>query len=546
MTVTTATIEALPLRYELRLTLSDADIIRDLHAIPEGLERDAQATSALKIGLLALRQANTVVDAETIRREGDRLLRDLRSTLENSAKESLGDVSKVLAAYFDPQTGNLTQRLERLVAGDGDLNRLLDQFLRGDDCTFAKTLAAQVGTSSPIFRLLSPTEKDGVIATLTESIETVVEEQREAILAEFSLDNGNSALRRLVTELTDSNGKLKRDLAENVRTITKEFSLDNDEGALSRLVKRVEAANRSITEQLSFDNEESAISRLCERLDETDSEIRSHLTLDNDDSSLSRLRRELLGVVERVEKTNTEFHSKVVEQVASLTARRDRAARSPEHGNEFEEAFGTLLQSICSASGDHYEDTRHTIGSIARSKVGDHTLTFGADSATPEVCIAFETKDRALCAMRAARQEIELARKNRKAQFGVFVFSPEAAPEGLDTIVRHDNDLFVVWDSNDVRSDLVIRAAVSICRALARREAEAAGDIDAEGLEKTIAGITKQVTKLGEIVKWSNTIVTNGTKIGDSADAIRENLNERLEELDEHLGAVRDLVAKNS
>jgi hypothetical protein len=527
MTVTTATIEALPLRYELRLTLSDADIIRDLHAIPEGLERDAQATSALKIGLLALRQANTVVDAETIRREGDRLLRDLRSTLENSAKESLGDVSKVLAAYFDPQTGNLTQRLERLVAGDGDLNRLLDQFLRGDDCTFAKTLAAQVGTSSPIFRLLSPTEKDGVIATLTESIETVVEEQREAILAEFSLDNGNSALRRLVTELTDSNGKLKRDLAENVRTITKEFSLDNDEGALSRLVKRVEAANRSITEQLSFDNEESAISRLCERLDETDSEIRSHLTLDNDDSSLSRLRRELLGVVERVEKTNTEFHSKVVEQVASLTARRDRAARSPEHGNEFEEAFGTLLQSICSASGDH-------------------TLTFGADSATPEVCIAFETKDRALCAMRAARQEIELARKNRKAQFGVFVFSPEAAPEGLDTIVRHDNDLFVVWDSNDVRSDLVIRAAVSICRALARREAEAAGDIDAEGLEKTIAGITKQVTKLGEIVKWSNTIVTNGTKIGDSADAIRENLNERLEELDEHLGAVRDLVAKNS
>jgi hypothetical protein len=541
-----APVEQLPLRYELRLTLSDGEIIRDLHEVPEGPERDAHATSALKIGLLALKQANTVIDADTIRREGDRLLADLRATLQNSAKESLNDVTKTLAAYFDPQTGNLAQRLERLVARDGDLNRLLDDYLRGEDCAIAKTLAAQVGASSPIFRLLSPTEKDGVVAILTESIESVVSEQRDTILSEFSLDNTDSALRRLITELTDANGKLKRDLVENVRTITKEFSLDNDEGVLARLVRKVEAANRSITEQLSLDNEESALSRLCERLDETDSEIRSHLTLDREDSSLSRLRRELLGVVERVEKNNAEFHSKVVEQVAALTTRRDRAARSPEHGNEFEEAFGMLLQSICSATGDVYEDTRHTIGSIARSKVGDHVLTFGPDSATPDVCIAFETKDRTTCTLKAARQEIEEARANRKAQFGVFVFSPDAAPDGLDTILRHDNDLFVVWESNDVRTDLVIRAAVSICRALARREAETTGDLDAEQLEKTIAGVTKQVVKLGEIVKWSNTIVSNGTKISDSAAAIRENLQERLEELDEHLCAVRNLVTKNS
>jgi hypothetical protein len=544
MTVT-ATVETLPLRYELRLTLADADIIRDLHAITEGAERDAHATSALKIGLLALKQANTVVDADTIRREGDRLVADLRSTLETSAKESLGDVTKMLGAYFDPQTGNLTQRLERLVAGDGDLNRLLDQYLRGEDCTIAKTLATQVGASSPLLRLLSPTEKDGVIAKLTESVQSIVAEQRDTILSEFSLDNSDSALRRMVTELTDSNGKLKRDLTENVRTITKEFSLDNDEGVLARLVKKVEAANRSITEQLSFDNEESAISRLCGRLDETDSEIRSHLTLDNEDSSLSRLRRELLGVVERVEKNNADFHSKVVEQVASLTARRDRAARSPEHGNEFEAAFGNLLQSICSATGDLYEDTRHVTGNIPRSKVGDHLLTFSPDSATPDVRITFETKDRTACTMREARAEIEQARANRKAQFGVFIFSPEAAPDGLDTIVRHDNDLFVIWDSNDPRTDVVIRAAVSISRALARREAEAAGDIDAEQLEKTIAGITKQLGRLGEIVKWSSTIVTNGNKIGESAATIRENLQERLEELDEHLNAVRELGAKN-
>jgi hypothetical protein len=546
MTVTTATVESLPLRYELRLTLSDADTIRDLHAVPEGADRDAHAISALKIGLIALKQANTIIDADTIRFEGDRLLDELRATLQNSAKDSLGDVSKMLAAYFDPQTGNLTQRLERLVAGDGDLNRLLDQYLRGDDCTVAKTLAAQVGAASPLFRMLSPTEKDGVIATLTESVESIIEEQRETILSEFSLDNSDSALRRLINELTESNGKLKRDFAENTRTITREFSLDNDEGALARLVKKVEAANRSITEQLSFDNEESAISRLCERLDQTDGEIRSHLTLDNDDSSLSRLRRELLGVVERVEKTNADFHSKVVEQVSALTARRDRAARSPERGNDFDESFGKLLQSICTTAGDLYEETRHVIGSIPRCKVGDHLLTFGPDSATPEVAITFEAKDCAGCTMKAARTEIEQARANRKAQFGVFVFSPDAAPDGFDTIVRHDNDLFVVWDSNDVRSDLVIRAAVSICRALARRESEAAGDIDAEQLEKTISGITKQVAKLGEIVKWSSTIVTNGTKIGDSAAAIRENLEGRLEELDEHLDSVRDLVAKNS
>src|SRR5947209_4422807 len=74
-----------PSRIPLDLIVEDRDTITELCRHLEGEERDQFALSALRIGVLALRQARGQVDGEQIRREADHLLVSLQSKLTEHA-----------------------------------------------------------------------------------------------------------------------------------------------------------------------------------------------------------------------------------------------------------------------------------------------------------------------------------------------------------------------------------------------------------------------------------------------------------------------------
>ncbi len=84
---------------------------------------------------------------------------------------------------------------------------------------------------------------------------------------------------RLIKELTLSNGKLKTDLATEIGLVVDEFSLDNEDSALSRLVKRVEIAEETITKEFSLDEQDSALSRLSTVINGAKEAIDANLTL---------------------------------------------------------------------------------------------------------------------------------------------------------------------------------------------------------------------------------------------------------------------------
>ncbi len=92
--------------------------------------------------------------------------------------------------------------------------------------------------------LLDPDESSGLVQAVRSSAEEVLQAERERILAEFSLDNKDSALSRMISELTEENGKLTGDLTRKVDEVVKEFSLDEEDSALSRLVRKVENHER--------------------------------------------------------------------------------------------------------------------------------------------------------------------------------------------------------------------------------------------------------------------------------------------------------------
>jgi hypothetical protein len=133
--------EVLPFRRGLKLEIlvKDPDAISALAKVPEGPERTELAEQALKIGLLALRQARGQIDAEAVKREGDRMLTQLQTDLRAHSEKVKDTMAVSLKEYFDPDSGRFQERVERLVKKDGDLEQLLTQAL-GADSLLGKTL----------------------------------------------------------------------------------------------------------------------------------------------------------------------------------------------------------------------------------------------------------------------------------------------------------------------------------------------------------------------------------------------------------------------
>lgn len=523
-------IPRIPRSLDLVLHVDDPHTVSTLAEIPSGLPRESYALRALQIGVLAMDQARSRVDVETIRREGTRILEVLEERLRNHKDDLQDRVNRTLADYFDPTTGRFHERVQRLVQRDGELERVLRASVGSEGSQLAATLAQHVGRDSLLMRRLDPASADGLLSGLTATFHETLDAQREAVFREFSLDNADGALSRLVEELQQRHGKMQTWMSERLETVVGEFSLDKPDSALSRLVGRVDHAQSLINAEFSLDNESSALSRLARQLEDTRAAVHRELTLDSDDSSLSRLRKELLTLVHSQGQKADQFHAEVTRTLAEIAARRHAEARSTTHGHLFEEAVCAQVQLRSGEAGDLFDATGTTIGRIAKCKVGDGVIELGPDSVAPGARVALEAKDMAGFTVAKARTEIELARKNRDAGVGLFVFARTSAPRVARPLWRLGADVFVIWDQDDPTSDIVLDAGIELARALAIRQAKVQSQhrADVNAMEEALLEIERRVEGLAEIEKWSTTIHSNSKKILLKLEEDRAALAEHL------------------
>lgn len=525
---------------ELDLTVTDRETVIELLKYDQPPAREEFALSALKVGVLAIRQACGVVDAQSIQDECQKLVEVVGKTLTGHAQSMSGQVENLLGKYFDPSNGEFNKRLDRLVRRDGELETLLGKHLNGDGSSLMNTLEKHVGANSPLLQMLSPDQRKGILAALKESIDLVLGEHSKSIVGQFSLDDKESALSRLLNEITEKNGGLRQDLASDLETIRKEFSLDNDEGALSRLVNRVERANRTILAEFSADNELSALNKMAKLLDSTNKSINASLSLDQEKSPLSRLRREILTVIEGMSKANTEFQEQVRVSLESLKVRRTEAARSTTHGLDFQQVVGAFVQQQSQRLGDLFEATEDTAGHIGRCKVGDFVVTLGQESAAPNSRIVFEAKEDRSYNLKDALAEMQKARENRQAQVGVFVFSREAAPEGLEPLSRWDRDVVVVWDAEDPLTDILFKAAISVARMIAVQDRNVAEEATADitEMQTAIDALCRDVGILDEIIKCASAAQNHCEKIVTKAGGLKKKIDANLVDLQQHVSGL--------
>lgn len=504
---------------ELRLLITDPDLCGGLEAHEEGRPRHDFAIASMKIGAVALAQARGRIDADRVRAEGDRLMENLGLALAEHQRSVAEQIGTCLKGYFDPESGRFNERVERLVRKDGELERLLRSQIGGEGSELAQTLAGHVGEHSPLMQLLDPEASDGLLGSLAVSVGKTLGEQRERILSEFSLDNKEGALSRLVAELAEHHGEVGEALEKRIGEVMAEFSLDREDSALSRLVGRVEQAQRKISSEFSLDEEGSA---------------------------LARMKRELLDVIDTQRQANERFHGEVLGKLAEMVARKQEAARSTRHGDDFEAAVFDQLNSLSQRAGDVATPTGNTTGRIKNCKKGDAVIELGPEHAAAGARIVAEAKEDASYTLHKALAEIDEARKNRDAGVGLFVFSAGHAPDGLEPLVRYGNDVVLVWDAEDPRSDVVLVAGISVARALcarrrARSDAEAA---DFDAIERAILEIEKQAGGLDEVTRSAETIKSGSEKILRRAEIMRRAFGDQIELLTEKVRELQRLLVE--
>jgi hypothetical protein len=457
-----------------------------------------------------LSQAQGQVDAATVRNEGERLLESMKARLEQTQNQIDTLVANSLREYFDPNSGRFTERVERLIRQDGELESVMRVQTEIAAQTIAQTLTQHVGATSPLMALLTPDDSNRFLAAVKGNVEATLSVQTSQVLKEFSLDNPEGALSRLVRELGDTHGALTENLQERLDEVVGEFSLDSPDSALSRLVGRVEQAQRTISAEFS---------------------------LDSDTSALTRMRRELMNVLEAHRKQSTDFQQEVLGALQAMKARKEEAGRSTAHGHEFQNDLFRFVEEFSRKAGDIAEDVGETSGVISRSKVGDAVITLGPDSAAAGSRIVIEAKESSAYSLKTTLDECDIARKNREAGICLFVHSRRTAPTGIESLARYGDDIVVVWDAEDEATDAYLKAGLLIAKAIAvqiRRAADSQAH-DLQAMEGNVAEIIRQANQIEDISTWTSTIKSNAEKILTRADKVRNQILAESELLAEQL-----------
>jgi hypothetical protein len=462
--------------------------------------------------------------------EAEHLLATLTSRLDQHVGAVNDRIADTLKGYFDPQSGRFEERIRGLLGRDGDLQRALDGAFGSDQSQLARTLAAHVGDESALMRRLDPDGAEGLVSSLGASIEGTLRVERDAVLREFSLDNPEGALRRLVSEVEARHGSLEESMAKRLADVVGEFSLDNDQSALSRLVAKVESTQRTIANELTLDNSTSALARMAAMMRDTRDAVNRQLTLDDDQSPMSKLLRRITDAMQAENTAQAKFRDEVTQAVTAITVRRDADARSTEHGRVFEDIVVAEVRKRAQRAGDACDATGSRVGRIRHNKKGDVVVELGPDCAAAGSRIVFEAKEDKSCSMAEARAELDEARKNRDAAVGVFVFSRTTAPSGMETLMRLGQDVLIVWDADDPATDVVLDAALALAKALCVREArrDDLAKEDVATLDASILEVERRVQRLDQVKTWATTIESNAKKIVERVTGDAEALAEQV------------------
>ena len=446
------------------VSINDRKALSIIQEIPKE-NLDNFLSQSLTIGITALNSA--IIQAEEVKLSD--IADSLSSFFKNYKIEVTDEIEKVIENYLDPNTGIFEKRISNLISGkDGDggeIGRLIHKQLRGPESPLERGLKSIVGPESPLFKNLDPENSSGVVQTMKSKIQSILEEQNNTIVKEFSLDKEGSALNRLISEIKKQNENSDDNFQKEVSKIKDLFSLDNEEGVFTKLEKKINEQFEQIKEQLIK-----------------------------------------INVKKEIEKNTT------------------------IQGNIFEDKVYFFAQDKFSDTCE-VEQVGNRTGNIQRSKVGDVLLTLNSDSRGAGRKIIIEVKSDDSYTMNKARQELKVAKKNRGAEIGIFVFEKSRKPQDLiKSLHREGKDIYVCWDPDEKFDEAFLEASIQLSIALITQEQIQDNDQreTLETIKVAINSIEESIDNIHKIESSTFTIENQVTNIKKFTQKAKKNLNDEV------------------
>jgi hypothetical protein len=240
------------------------------------------------------------------------------------------------------------------------------------------------------------------------------------------------------------------------------------------------------------------------------------------------------------EKVQT-FQSNVQSALEGMKAQRKETARSTQHGNDFEATACEVIEKEVQKAGDVAARTGATTGLIKNCKVGDLVVELGADCVAAGEKFVVEAKEDAGYSVVKALAELDTARKNRRASVGLFLFSAQTAPQGMDMLTRNGDDVLVVWDAQRIESDVILRAGLSLAKALCVRKQRERDmkESNWEEVDAAVLAVEKEVNRIGQMKTWTETIQSHSGKLLDEFRKMTNNLEAQIAVLRESVETLK-------
>jgi hypothetical protein len=160
-------------------------------------DRSARALEALKVGVIALQTACPTLDTQIVK---------------DQFAEMQEDFGQALARYFADKDGIVPKSLNDAFGDKGALSQFFQRYFDPRSGRLVLLMDGQIGPSSTFAKQFDPENKKGVIATIEEKVNQLVEAKLNEVLAEFSLDEDGSAMCRLKTMIDNAFNGLREAL----------------------------------------------------------------------------------------------------------------------------------------------------------------------------------------------------------------------------------------------------------------------------------------------------------------------------------------------
>jgi len=339
----------------------------------------------------------------------------------------------------------------------------------------------------------------------------------------LNLDNSMEDLGNEFEKYFNEDGEFVKEINENKKNLINEINTE--------LEKFIDPNNR-----------DSAISKLTEILETEEGKVlnafEKALNPDNTESQIFLLKEKLEKKFSEEVKSISDDLEKILQQLKIDSATNELKEKSTGKGATHEDFVQQVLSEV--AVGDFVERTGEIVGLIPKSKVGDHVVTLNTNTKTKDLKIVFESKSaNTYNSTNAIVKELEVAIKNRGADYGVFVF------DNFERFNKVSSQPFHVISENmalTVLNEDVGNLPLKIAYVWAKNQLMNLDEVSSKEIRISYDEILKGLNEALKEAKRLITAKSNNKKAFDFLEAneelipeIRKNIDEKLKDLIELL-----------